>query len=200
MVRSKLTVLLVLALSFAGITLSAKAQVTYAAEEGKLPFTVGVGMAYFSDDWGITNPHQIGINVWADWRFHLPSIFDGLGVEFEGRDVNYATPSGIAGHRMDTALAGPIYQWRKHHRIRPYGKYLIGIGSIDYPAPDQIQSHDTATVYAPAGGADIRFWNRFSVRAEYEYQFWHQVFSRPDDLTPSGFSVGAVYDFGRISR
>ena len=200
MLRRKWSVLLVLALLFAGASSRARAQVTYAAEEGKLPFTVGAGMSYFSDDWGITNPHQIGINVWVDWRFHLPSYFDGLGIEFEGRDVNYDTPSGIAGHRMDTALFGPIYQWRKHSRIRPYGKYLIGIGSIDYPSPGQLQSHDTATVFAPAGGADVRFWERFSARAEYEYQFWHHLFGEPDDLTPSGFSVGVVYDFGAFSK
>ena len=195
MKQCKSTVLLVLTLVFFGSSILAKAQVTYAAEqENRQPFTVGVGMSYFSDDWGITNPHQIGINVWADWRFRLPGYFDGLGIEFEGRDVNYATPSGIAGHRMDTALGGPIYQWRRHRRYRPYAKYLMGIGSIDYPFPGQTQSHDTATVYAPAGGLDVRFWNKFSVRAEYEYQFWHHLFG-PDDLTPSGFSVGAVYDF-----
>jgi opacity protein-like surface antigen len=200
MVRWKLSGFLVLALLLAGTASPARAQVTYAAEEGKLPFTVGAGASYFSDDWGIANPHQVGFNVWADWRFRLPSFFDGLGVEFEGRDVNYATPSGIAGHRMDTALGGPIYQWRKHDRFRPYVKYLIGIGSIDYPAPFLTQSHDTATVFAPAGGIDIRVWRRVSVRAEYEYQYWHHVFGDTNDLTPNGFSFGAVYDFGGTSR
>jgi hypothetical protein len=199
MVRWKLGVLFVLALFCVGAASSARAQVTYAAEEAKLPFTVGAGASYFSDDWGITNPHQFGINVWADWRFRLPSYFDGLGVEFEGRDVNYGTPSGIAGHRMDTLLGGPIYQWRKHNRFRPYVKYLIGIGSLDYPAPDLVDSHVNTTVFAPGGGSDIRVWRRVSVRAEYEYQFWHHPFG-PSDLEPNGFSFGAVYDFGGRSR
>jgi len=199
MVRWKLTVLIVLTLLSPSTALPARAQVAQAAEQGHPAFTVGAGASYFSDDWGTSNPHQFGINVWADWRFSLPSFFDGLGVEFEGRDVNYDTPSGIAGHRMDTALGGPIYQWRKHNRVRPYAKYLIGIGSLDYPAPGLTQSHVTTTVFAPAGGADMRIWKRVSLRAEYEYQFWHHPFG-PNDLEPNGFSFGGVYDFGGTSR
>src|SRR5262249_20873722 len=158
MKRCTCTVLLVLTLLFFSSASRAKAQVTYAAAEGKLPFTVGVGYSNFSDDWGITNPRQSGVTLWADWRFRLPSIFDGLGLEFEGRHIAYNTPSGIAGHQMDTALGGPTYQWRKHSRFRPYAKYLMGIGSIDYPAPGQTQSHDTAPVFEPRGGMAVRFW------------------------------------------
>ena len=199
MMRWKFSILPAVFFLFFGAASLARAQVTYSAEEGKLPFTVGVGVSDFSDDWGVSNPHQVGITLWGDWRFHLPSVLDGLGVEFEGRDVNYATPSGISGHRMDTAAAGPIYQWRKQNRFRPYVKYLVGMGSIDYPGPGLTQSHDTATVLEPGGGVDARFFTRFSIRAEYDYQYWRQIFG-PNDLTPNGFSVGAVYDFGRIPR
>lgn len=191
----------VLAIFFMCAALSAHAQVTYSAEGGKQPFTIGVGASNFSDDWGIKNPRQVGITMWVDWRLPLmPPILDGLGIEFEGRDVNYATPSDIPGHRMDTALGGPIYQFRRLKHIRPYGKYLMGIGSIDFPSPGATYQHDTRTVYEPGGGVDVRFWNRFSVRAEYDYQFWHKIFG-PNDLTPNGFTIGAVYDFGfRSSR
>ena len=197
--RWKLTVLTALALAFAASASRVQAQVTYAAEEGKLPFTVGAGVSNFSDDWGVSNPRQYGVTLWADWRFRLPSVLNGLGVEFEGRDINFGTPSGIPGHRMDTALGGPTYQWRKSRRFRPYAKYLLGIGSIDYPSPGLAQTHSTTTVFEPGGGLDVRVWNRLSVRGEYEYQFWHQLFG-PTDLTPSGFTIGAVYDFGRLSR
>jgi opacity protein-like surface antigen len=199
MMRWKFTFLSVLTLLFFGATSRAGGQVTYSAEEGKLPFTVGLGVSNFSDDWGISNPRQVGITLWGDWRFRLPGVFQGLGLEFEGRDVNYATPSGIPGHRMDTALIGPVYQWRKSSRFRPYGKYLLGMGSIDYPSAGLTQTHNTATVFEMGGGIDARVMSRFSIRAEYDYQFWHQLFG-PSALTPSGVSVGAVYDFGRASR
>jgi opacity protein-like surface antigen len=186
----------VLALFFIVSALSARAQVTYAAEEGKQPFTVGAGVASFSDDWGYLNPRQVGLTVWVDWRPpFVPSVLHGLGVEFEGRTIQWATPSYLPGHRMDTALFGPMYQYRRHSRFRPYVKYLIGIGSIDFPVPGSTYSHDTRVVLEPAGGADVRVWNHLSVRGEYNYQFWRQIFGT-HDLTPNGFSIGAVYDFG----
>lgn len=194
--RWKLMVLPVVALCSIGSALTARAQVTYSAEEGKLPLTVGAGVSDFSDDWGVKNPRQAGITMWVDWRLpHMPPRLDGLGVEFEGRDLNFATPSYLPGHRMDTALGGPIYQFRRKGRIRPFGKYLLGMGSIDFPSPGSTYNHDTRVVFEPGGGADVRFWDRFSVRAEYDYQFWHAIFG-PHDLNPNGFTVGVVYDLG----
>ena len=182
-------------LLIAALALPARSQVTYSAQEGKLPFTVGVGFSDFSDDWGISNPRQVGITMWVDWRIpHMPPKLNGLGLEFEGRDINYATPSYIPGHRMDTALGGPIYEWRHKSRYRPFGKFVMGIGSIDFPDNTNYQ-HDTRAVFEPGGGMDVRFWNRFSARGEYDYQFWHQIFG-PRDLNPQGFSIGIVYDFG----
>ena len=193
--RWKLIVLPVLALIFVVAASPAHSQVTYSAQEGKQPFTVGVGISDFSDDWGITNPRQLGITVTGDWRPPLPGRLRGLGIEAEGRDINWHTPSGIPGHRMDTLLGGPIYQWRRPGRVRPFAKVLMGIGSIDFPGKGLTYTHDTRSVFAPGGGADIRVWSRVSVRGDYEYQWWSQLFGR-HDLTPQGFTIGAVYDFG----
>jgi opacity protein-like surface antigen len=74
----------------------------------------------------------------------------------------------------------------------------MGIGSIDFPN-GTTYSHDTRAVFEPGGGADVRVWKSFSVRGEYEYQFWRHIFG-PRDLTPQGFTIGAVYDFGLRSR
>ncbi len=199
--RWKSMVVPVLCVLFIGAALPAHAQVTYSAQEGKQPFTVGVGVSNFSDDWGIQNPRQVGITLWVDWRFpRMPPVLDGLGIEFEGRDVNYATPSYLPGHRMDTALGGPMYQFRRKGRFRPYGKYLMGIGSIDFPNTGSTYSHDTRAVFQPGVGFDLRCWSRFSARVGYDYQFWHQLFG-PHDLNPNGFTAGLVYDFGfRSSR
>ena len=182
-----------------GAASRAGAQVTYSAREGKLPLTVGFGIADFSDDWGTRHPRQVGLTLWIDWRLpHMPRQLSGLGLEFEGRDVNYATPDYLPGHRMTTGLAGPMYQWRREHRIRPYAKYLMGIGNIDFPNATNYQQ-DTRAIFAPAGGADVRLIGRLSARGEYEYQFWHQIFG-PHDLTPQGFTFGVVYDLGRIQQ
>lgn len=193
--RWKLIVLPVLALILVGKALPARAQVTYSAAEGKQPFTVGAGISDFSDDWGITNPRQLGITLMGDWRPPLPGRLRGIGLQAEGRDINWNTPSGILGHRMDTLLGGPLYQWRRPGRVRPYVKFLMGIGSIDFPSPGSNYNHDTRSVVSPGGGVDVRAWSRVSLRVDYEYQYWHQLFGR-HDLTPNGFTIGAVYDFG----
>lgn len=184
------------ALPFISAVLPAPSQVTHSAEEGNPPFTVGGGFSNFSDDWGNPNPRQNGITLWVDWRVpHLPSALQGLGVELEGRDISWNTPSYLGSHRMDTALAGPTYQWR-HGRIRPLAKYLIGIGSLSITNPrDPTYQHDTRTVFAPAAGLDLRLWNGLLVRGEYEYQFWHDIFGH-ENLNPQGFTIGFAYDFG----
>ena len=175
------------------------AQVAYSAREGKLPLSVGFGVADFSDDWGTRNPRQVGLTLWIDWRLpHMPSKLRGLGIEFEGRDVNYATPDYLPGHRMTTGLAGPMYQWRRENRIRPYVKYLMGIGNLDFPSTCCYQQ-DTRAIFAPAGGADVRLIGRLSARGEYEYQMWHAIFG-PHDLTPQGFTFGVVYDLGKLQQ
>lgn len=198
--RWKLTAVPLLALFLIYASISAHAQVTYSAEQGKQPFTIGVGVSNFSDDWGIQDPRQVGITMWVDWRFpFVPSVLNGLGLEFEGRTIQFATPSSLPGHRMDTALGGPIYEFRRKSRIRPLVKYDMGIGSIDFPSPGSTYNHDTRAVFEPGGGVDVRFWSRFSARATYDYQFWHQIFG-PHDLNPNGFTIGAVYDFGLRSK
>lgn len=186
------------ALFFVGATLSAYSQVVPAAIEGNLPFTVGSGFSNFSIDWG-QGRRMNGYTVWGDWRLpRLPQALNGLGIEAEGRDVLWNAPPSLSGHRMTTGSGGAIYQWRRAGRIRPYGKFLIGFGSISFPGnvSSPPYTHDTRTIYEPGGGADVLAWNRFSVRAEYDYQFWPNMFGH-GSLTPNGFTVGGVYDFGR---
>jgi hypothetical protein len=186
-------------LFFVSVASRSRAQVTYSAREGRSPLSVGFGVADFSDDWGTRNPRQVGLTLWIDWHLpHMPPKLRGLGLEFEGRDVNYATPDYIAGHRMTTGLAGPMFQWRREKRIRPYAKYLLGIGNLDFPGSCCYQQ-DTRAIFAPAAGADVRLIGRLSARGEYEYQMWHAIFG-PHDLTPQGFTFGVVYDLGKLQH
>ncbi len=128
----------------------------------------------------------------------MPKI-RGLGVEVEGRDLNFNRPSGIPKMRQDTGLIGPIFSLSQYRNVRPYAKFLTGIGSIDFPVTigPATYTHDTFLVSAPGVGIDFRFWKHFWARTDYEYQFWHQTFG-PNDLNPNGASFGVLYDLRRL--
>jgi hypothetical protein len=151
----------------------------------------------------------------VDWnlqRLRGPGVLRGLGVELEGRDINFALPAVLSNSavgdsgtnlRQDTALGGVIYHWRRYRRVRPYGKVLAGLGSIDFPplpASPAWYRHDDRTIVALGAGADLHVWRAVWIRADWEYQFWPNLFGDPHSLTPSGVTLGAVYDFKGLYR
>ncbi len=194
-------------------------QVVPSAEQGGLPLAVGGGASRFNLDcapyiYGSTC-YMNGITVWADWSFARlpgPSLLHGLGVELEGRDINYGLPPWLSNAqqgdtgtnlRQDTGMGGLIYSWRHFARVHPYGKALFGLGSIDFPplpASPAWYRHDDRTIPAFGGGADIRAWKHVWVRADWEYQMWPNLFGSSHAITPTGITVGAVYDFRGVHR
>ncbi len=168
-------------------------QVSPSARQGGMPIVIGAGLSDFSIDWG-SGQRMEGISAWADWfPNRLPAALNGLGIEAEGRDIDFGRPAGVTKMRQDTGLGGLIFTWNRYRNFRPYVKYLAGIGSIDFP-PFGTYSHDTFSVFSPGGGLEYHAWRHIWIRGDYEYQFWHQVFG-PHDLTPTGFTIGASYDF-----
>jgi opacity protein-like surface antigen len=171
----------------------AHAQVAPSASQGGLPIVLGGGFSDFSIDWG-PGKRMEGISAWADWfPNRLPASLSGLGVEVEGRDIDFARPAVITRMRQDTGVGGAIYTWNRYRSFRPYAKYLFGIGSIEFP-PSGTYSHDTFLVLSPGGGMEYHAWGHIWIRGDYEYQFWHDTFG-VHDLNPNGFTIGASYDF-----
>lgn len=168
-------------------------QVSPAANLGGVPIVIGGGFSDYSIDWG-PGQRMEGISAWADWYPNrLPAVLNGLGIEAEGRDIDFGRPSGIPRMRQDTGIGGAIYTWNRYRNFRPYAKYLFGIGSIEFP-PSGTYLRDTFLVLAPGGGVEYHVWQHVWIRGDYEYQFWHHTFGNTD-LTPIGISIGASYDF-----
>jgi opacity protein-like surface antigen len=184
-----------LAVLFVIAAIPLSSQVAPAASAGSLPLVIGAGFSDFDLDYGLGR-RMVGITAWADWGFdHLPGLLSGLGIEAEGHAIDFAKPSTLTPMREDTGLGGVIYTYRHYHNFHPYIKYMGGVGSIDFPDPQNTHyQHDTFGVFAPGGGAEYRVWRHVWVRGEYEYQFWHHTFGSTD-LTPQGFTIGATYDF-----
>ncbi len=168
------------------------------ATQGELPLTVGFGMSSWDVDWA--HGRMQGITAWADWNFYqAPSVLRGLGIEAEGRDINWGRVHQPSNYRQDTAEGGPIYTVRKFSRFQPYAKYLLGIGSMDFTIPGHPHyHHDSRELYAPGLGVTFFATKSILVRVDYEYQFWGKLFGGTPN--PQGFTLGAAYDFSRRGR
>ncbi len=177
----------------------ASSQVNPAATQGGaggIPIMVGIGGADFAIDWG-AGTRMEGVTAWVDYfPWGMSPKIHGIGIELEGRDLNFNRPSGIPKMRQDTGMAGVIYSMPYLNSFRPFGKVMFGIGSIDFPPNPAVPyyTHDTFQTIAPAGGIDYRVWGHLWARGEYEYQFWHHTFGS-HDLNPNGASFGFLYDF-----
>ncbi len=197
--RLKLFPPLSLALCLFSFVHPAFSQAAPAGYEGRtLPIAIGGGVAGIKTDWG--KSVMYGGTLWIDYfPPHLPHMLSGLGLDVEGRDVNYGRPTNVpANLRQDTAVGGPIYMWRRFPNLQVYGKGLIGFGSMDftiYGAPGY--THETRTIFAPGGGIQAHAYKHVWVRADYEYQFWPDLFPHNGtrSLNPQGITLGAVYDF-----
>ena len=189
----------ILAVTFFAAVSPAFSQTTPAAyQSGGAPFTIGVGASNLNVDWG-TN-RMYGISAWAEWRPGLlPRFLEGLGLEAEGRDIDYGRPSALPPNfRIDTGGGGPMYTYRRFRKIQPYAKFLVEFGSLDANSHSIYAHHFTRTVYAPGGGIQYRLVRHLWARADYEYQMWPHLFAKTFD--PQGFTAGFSYDLGFHSR
>lgn len=192
------SVIAVIFLFFGKICLS---QAVPSAHAGKGDgFTIGVGPSGYNVDWG--HGRMYGGTVWADWHPHqVPSMFYGLGLELEARDISL-NPSSTqpSNFRLDTVGGGLIYNWPHYRNFRPYVKAIISYGSLDFTIPaNPAYTHDSRTVYAAGGGFDYRAYGPLWVRVDYEYQAWPNLFGGKTGgktLDPQGFTVGVAYAFG----
>ena len=199
--RWKLIVVPVLAIFVFAGAVSARAQVTHAGTEGKIPLTVGIGVSNYNIDW-CCGRRMTGIGAWADWRLRgMPGHLKGLSISAEGQWIPWNIPSGIGNHELEAVLGGPSYHIQKWERVKPYAKFFLGFGGVYFTTNDPYYNHDTREIYAPGAGADIKVWNNLAVRVDYEYQYWPNLFptsAHPNGATsnPNGFTFGTVWDFG----
>ncbi len=194
---------------FVSAALPGISQVAPAATQRSLPLEIGGGLSYFSTHAANSNPtidytafdgRLLGPAAWADWTLRrIPRRLYGLGIEAEGRHLAWANSGTDSRLREDTGEGGIIYKWHHYHNFHPYGKMLVGFGSVDfnngYPYI-QNGDHDTRIFYCPGGGADFHITRDLWVRGDFEYEFWTD-FGRAT-LEPKGFTIGVSYDMGNF--
>jgi len=189
-----MTLKMLLAAAIVTISIPTIGQVVPEVQGDHAPLTVGVGYSNYNTN---LSGRVGGPMFWADWKFFEgPSPLHGLGVEVEGRDLNYNRTGSVPNLRMDTISGGPIYALHINRIFNPYAKFLLGFGSIDFISSNPNYKHDTRALYAPAGGLEYSVYKDLSVRGDYEYQFWTNFFNH-HALNPNGVTIGISYKFGR---
>jgi opacity protein-like surface antigen len=185
-----------LPLIFLVISVPVFSQVTPAATQGGIPISIGAGFSNFNMDWGYTR--MDGGTLWVDWNpTQLPSYLRGLGLELEARDISLNRGDKPSNFRTDTLGGGPTYSWRHFRNFHPYVKGIASDGNIDFRLRSTTLTHINWNVYAIGGGLNYRVFKSIWVRGDYEYQGWFDIFNNNKVLDPQGFTIGAVYDFGR---
>lgn len=117
-----------------------------------------------------------GIGAFGDVRFNR-----WAQVEAEARWLRFNEYLGIYQNTYSIGPRIPIVE--NFHRMTPYGKVLIGWGTMA-----NLSGKALAITYG--GGIDYHLYRRFNVRGDFEYQEWHVT---PDNLWPYGVSVGVSY-------
>jgi len=182
---------------------TAVAQTAPAAEERRFPLAVGAGFSGYNSDFGGS---LLGGTIWVDFTLpYMPLFLKGIGIEGEARDLNYGRSATEPFNlRQDVAEGGLTYSWNHFSNIRPYGKFLMGLGNTDYGNnKTRVRGSENRTIYVAGGGVDYRVYRKVWVRADYEYQFWPDFFKHINpplpagQLNPQGFTVGAMYHFSR---
>jgi opacity protein-like surface antigen len=166
--------------------LIASTQVAPALSGGsKFKLALGAGFSSFDTDY---SPHRMyGITAYGDLDYGR-----WIGFEAEGRTIQF---NQFGNLREDTLGGGARFRFPQFGRITPYTKFLIGIGSIDFPASPKLPfyTHDTFIFYNAGGGVDYRLSSHFYLRGSYDYEWWPRW--PKHGLTPNGFTIGANYRF-----
>jgi hypothetical protein len=149
--------------------------------------SVGGGISAFQEDYG----QQVigGAAVWVDmnptWRY---------GLEAEGRWLTYHTDEQVTEANY---LGGVrVMLWKPGWRFQPYGKFLAGVGHINFPFGYATGNY---LAMAPGAGVDIHLNDRWSVRAaDFEYQLWPSF--TYGQLKPYGVTVGLRYRINGVDQ
>jgi len=147
---------------------------------------VGGEFSAFQADYG--KRVLTGATIFADvnptWR---------IGFEAEARYLRYNTYENVTETNF---LAGPRVMIRPGP-LRPYVKFLVGAGKINFPFH---YAQGTYLAYAPGAGLDYLLNDRFTIRVvDLEYQFWPD-FSPYGGLHPYGVSAGISFRLNPVEH
>ena len=185
--RRSCCIAMLMTLSAALLHVRLEAQTVPAAYSGAKSLWVGAEFSDIRASFPYQSSQRLeGVGVFADFK-----LTGRIGLEGDARFLRFG---GFEGSTESSYLAGPKGYFFTRGRFQPYGKLLVGVGKIHYPFEIGDASY---FAMAPGVGAGYRLSRRWALRAEYEYQIWHNspgYANEPNhELTPNGFHVGVAF-------
>jgi hypothetical protein len=150
-----------------------------------------------------TAPNGYDLDM-VGWTFSGDyNVFRWLGGEFQASG-DYSKKAIIGNTSVYTVQVGPQFFPLKHHRLTPWGHFLIGEGyyrdSIpqDGGFPAQVNS-DFAFTWRVGAGADLNLRSHWGLRLiQFDYgptRFFSNKTSQPDYR----ITIGVTYRIGTLS-
>ncbi len=121
----------------------------------------------------------------------LNQVWRRMGIEGTVRVLNWGGVPG--GMRESNYIIGPSFKALGHRNFVLSINVQAGLASITLPKAYAGSGH--FFMFSPSGILDQRVTRDFSIRYQYETQFWPQFKGDlgTHGLTPSGFGVGVTY-------
>jgi len=165
----------------------AQAQVIPSAQDGR--HALWAGGEYSNTHAGF--PYQSSQRLWGIGGFADYHLTTHIDAEAEARFQRF---NSFYGETEDNYLAGPRYLVGTLGKFQPFAQFLVGLGKMQYPF--NIGSGQYLAL-APGGGVNYRISRKWSLRGEYEYQFWpgspNFINEPAHQITPNGFHAGLSY-------
>jgi opacity protein-like surface antigen len=186
--------LIVIGVSF--LSVSCAAQVTAPTySHPPLATSLGVGMNYWSGDWGSGD-----INRWGPSAWGTVTVWHDLSVIAEGHSMIVGGNQLASNYKYFTGGGGLIYTSDYWGRFQPFVKAEAGYASLSHPSNFSGHLHDTRNIWTLGGGVEYHTKGQFWTRVGYSYDFFpdfhSSVTNQSHTLNPRGFTFGETYRFG----
>ena len=179
------------------VSVSCAAQVAPAAGGGHPPLatSAGVGMNYWSGDWGGGNINRWGPSVWA-----TVTIWHDFSILAEGHSMDAGGNRLASNYKYYAGGGGLIYTSDYWGRFQPFVKGEAGFASLTHPPNASGHLHQTSNIWTLGGGVEYHTWGQLWTRVEYTSDifpnFHSSITGHNHALTPRGITFGETFRFG----
>ncbi|HKF49095.1 MAG TPA: outer membrane beta-barrel protein [Terracidiphilus sp.] len=157
---------------------AASGQAAEAGDRGGTRLTVGGGASGMKVEYG--NRFLVDATGWVD-----ADTIRRIGLEGEVKWIHFFQQSDHVN--LATYQGGVRYHFN-YGKAQPYVKGLVGMGQFNFPFN---YASGNYLVASGGGGVDAIFTRRWSVRTEFEYQYWPEF--TYGAMSVYGFTMGVRY-------